>query len=325
MWILLPFSYRPVHRNDLQIIMKLSFTTDLGQLKALCALADHGTVTSAAAALHLSPSAVSQQIAALSHSTGAPLVVRHGRRVRLTPQALVLVGHARVVEAQLERARSDLEALTEGQAGTVAVAAFATAITRLVSPALTMLAPDRPGLEVSVTEVEAPGCFRCLDDGTADIAITVDYRSGPRRGDPRYERIELLADPLLALLPSRHPLAGRRQIGLDALADESWVIGTPGHPCVEITEAALASASIVPRTCHRVNDWDAVIALVTQGNAVGLVPSLALPARLAGVVARPLRPPQPARNIYAAVRNGSRHAPHIAAMADALYAVATRA
>ena len=71
--------------------MKRPFTIDPERLRALRALADHGTVTAAGRVLHLSPSAVSQQIAALSRSVGVPLVVRHGRRVRLTPQALVLL------------------------------------------------------------------------------------------------------------------------------------------------------------------------------------------------------------------------------------------
>jgi DNA-binding transcriptional LysR family regulator len=251
-------------------------------------------------------------------------LVKHGRRVRLTPQALVLVEHARTIKAQLERAHSDLEALADGQAGSVVVAAFASAIARLVAPALASLARSHPALEVTVIEVEAPECFGHLDDASADVAVTVDYQSGPRRGDPRYERAELLSDPLLAVLPQHHPLAKSSEIALGAVADEAWVLGTPGHPCVDITEAALAAAAIVPRTSHRVNDWDAVLALVAQGKAVSLVPSLALPARLAGVVTRPIGPACPSRNIYLALRRGSRHAPHVAAVVEALSAASAR-
>ena len=302
--------------------MKKGFIVDLGQLKALRALADHETVTAAARVLHLSPSAVSQQIAALARSVGVPLVVRHGRRVRLTPQAVVLLGHARVVETQLERARTDLAAFEGGEVGNVTVGAFATAISGLVAPALGLLSADRPRLALTVMEVEAPECFQHLDAGSADVVVTVDYQSGPRSGDPRYERVDLVRDPLLAVLPSRHPLAGRRHLTLRTLADEPWVMGTPGHPCVDITVAALAAASITPRTCHRVNDWDALITIVAEGSAVALVPALALSSYHDKVVALPLEPAQPARNIYAAMRRGSAHAPHIAAVAAALSAVA---
>lgn len=124
------------------------FIVDLGQLEALQALADHETVTAAARVLHLSPSAVSQQIAALARSVGVPLVTRHGRRVRLTAQAVVLLDHARVVEAQLERARTDLAAFDDGDVGNVTVGAFATTISGLVAPALGLLSTDRPRLAV---------------------------------------------------------------------------------------------------------------------------------------------------------------------------------
>lgn len=135
---------------------------------------------------------MSQQIAALARSVGVPLVVRHGRRVRLTPQANLLLGHAR-----LERARTDLAAFEEGEVGNVTVGAFATAISSLVAPALGLLSKGRPRLAVTVMEVEAPECFQRLDAGSADLVVTVDYQSGPRRGDTRYERIDLVRETLV--------------------------------------------------------------------------------------------------------------------------------
>ena len=97
-------------------------------------------------------------------------------------------------------------------------------------------------------------------------------------------------------------------------------MGSPGHPCVDITLAALASASITPRTCHQVDDWDAVASLVAQGAGVALVPALALRAATPRVAVVPVEPVQPRRSIYAAVRNGSSHAPHVAAVIEALLA-----
>ncbi len=104
------------------------------------------------------------------------------------------------------------------------------------------------------------------------------------------------------------------------LAEETWIVGRPGHPCVDITLTALAFASITPRTCHQVNDWDAVVALVAQGAGVALVPALALRVGTPTVAVVPVRPAQPQRSIYAAIRNGSSRAPHIAAVLDALLA-----
>src|SRR6187551_4058334 len=83
---------------------------DLRRLRTLRAVADHGTLAAAADALHLTPSAVSQQLAALEREVGQPVVERNGRGVRLTGAAEVLVGHANLVLAQLEAAEADVAA-----------------------------------------------------------------------------------------------------------------------------------------------------------------------------------------------------------------------
>jgi DNA-binding transcriptional LysR family regulator len=161
-----------------------------------------------------------------------------------------------------------------------------------------------------------------LHAGTVDVAVTVDYPLGPRRGDPRYERIELARDPLRAVLPHGHALAYQRSVSISSLAGDAWIVGTPGHPCFDITVAAYAAAAITPSIVHRINDWDAVIALVAAGAGIALVPTLALEDDHRGIVAHPIRPHEPARTIYAAVRAGSAQAPHIAAALVALQSAA---
>ena len=77
---------------------------DVRRLRVLRALADHGTVAAAAQALHLTPSAVSQQLAALEREVGQPVAERRGRGLVLTGAADVLLAHAHALFAQLERA-----------------------------------------------------------------------------------------------------------------------------------------------------------------------------------------------------------------------------
>lgn len=303
--------------------MQQPFMIDLVHLRTLRELRERGTVTATGAALHMTPSAVSQQIAALSRVVGAPLLVRHGRRVRLTPQATILLGHAELVHAQLEQAQADLAAFDAGEVGVVGVAAFATAIKALVVPALSALARARPRLALTVDEVEAPDCFSRLDAGLVDIVVTVDYALGPSRVDPRYHRTTLCRDPLRAVVPREHRLARDRHVDITDLASEGWIVGTDGHPCFDITMAAYVAACLTPRIVHRTNDWGAVTALVAGGAGVALVPALALDKDQQGIVALTVRPNEPARNIYAAVRKGSENAPHIAAVLGALQAVAT--
>ena len=92
---------------------------DPRRLRVLRALADHGTVTAAGLALHLTASAVSQQLAALEAETGQQLLRRKGRRVWLTPAGELLVVHANAVAAELERAEATLAAFTAGVRGPV--------------------------------------------------------------------------------------------------------------------------------------------------------------------------------------------------------------
>jgi DNA-binding transcriptional LysR family regulator len=294
------------------------FTIDVAQLRTLRKLRERETITATAAALHLTPSAVSQQVAALSRTVGAPLLTRHGRRVRLTPQAVILLEHADRVHAELEAARADLAAFEAGRAGVVGVGAFATAITGLLVPALGVLTRERPGISLRVDEVEPPECLSRLDTGALDIAVTVDYAFGPSRDDPRYHRTWLCRDPLHVVVPSAHARAGDRTVRIGELARETWVAGAVGHPCFEITMAACTAAGVTPRIAHHIDAWDAVIGLVAGGAGVALVPALALGGAGQDVAVLEVRPPEPARSIYAAVRSGSQHAPHIAAVLDAL-------
>jgi DNA-binding transcriptional LysR family regulator len=247
---------------------------------------------------------------------------RDGRRLRLTPQALLVLEHAEAISAQFERVRADLAAFQDGRAGRVAIASFASAIQPLVVPALRRLALDRPGLEATVVEAEPPEAFASLDSGAIDTLITIDYVTGPTHADGRYHRVDLLRDPLVAVLPESHPLAGNPSIDVDDLAREQWVMGTPGHPCVDVTIAAQATAGFTATVSHRANDWAAAAALVASGQGVAFVPELAMRSiATSGISVMPVTPPI-ARNIYAAVRKGSENAPHVAAAVGALRAAA---
>ena len=196
---------------------------DLRRLRALRAVADHGTLAAAADALHLTPSAVSQQLAALEREVGQPIAERRGRGLVLTGAAHVLLDHAHALFAQLERAEADVAAHARGELGTVVVGAFPTALASIAAPAAEALAAAQPRLRLELLDVESPHCFAALGEETIDVAISMQSASAPAPGDPRFARRALLDDPLDAVLPAGHPLAGRSSIALEALADETWV------------------------------------------------------------------------------------------------------
>ena len=125
------------------------FTIDLRKIRLLRELEARGTVAAITAALHLTPSAVSQQLAGLSRELGVPLLSGTGRGVTLTCQARVLISHADAIQEPLEVIRAALASWSSGSVGEVRIGSLATGISALVGPMLARLRTDLPGCSVS--------------------------------------------------------------------------------------------------------------------------------------------------------------------------------
>ncbi|QKW49892.1 LysR family transcriptional regulator [Streptomyces buecherae] len=297
---------------------------DVRKLRVLRTLDELGTVTATAQALRMTPSAVSQQLSGLAKQLDVPLLEAHGRRVRLTDAARLVLRHTEEVFAQLERAEAELAGYRRGESGRVRVGAFSTAIPALVVPAAQQLRRRYPALEVRVHQAEAAEAYELLARGTVDLALSLAAHAPPAR-DPKFARVPLLADPLDVALPARHPLAAAPDLRLADLAGEAWIYGSSG-PWSEITTVACQVAGFVPEQAHAAADWPSILALVAAGMGVALVPRMAMVAEYGGadpaVAVRVLRTDRPCRHVVAAVRKGAEGAPGLARVLDALHAVA---
>jgi DNA-binding transcriptional LysR family regulator len=288
---------------------------DIKKLAILRALRDRGTVTATAQALLMTPSAVSQQLTNLARQLGVPLLEAHGRRVRLTDAAHLVLRHAEAVFAQLERADAELDAYLQGESGEVRVAAFSTAVPALVVPAVRALRTAHPGIAVRVREAEAAQAYELLSAGDVDLALSLAAHA-PTARDPKFTRVPLLADPLDVALPAGHPLAGAAAPRLAELAGEHWIFGGSG-PWSEITRAACEAAGFVPEQAHSAAGWTAILAMVEAGMGIALVPRMAAAGR-EGVVMCALGEDRPVRHVVAAVRRGSEEAPGVSRVLEAL-------
>ncbi|WP_329433309.1 LysR substrate-binding domain-containing protein [Streptomyces sp. NBC_01280] len=289
------------------------------RLHILRAVADHRTVTAAAAALYLTPSAVSQQLTALEQETGHRLVERGAKGVRLTPAGEILLTHTNAVLAQLERAESELAAYSSGEAGTVTVAAFATGIGLVVGPALTRLARTAPGIRVRVQDAEGDASLPMVLDRQVDVAVAVEYRGAPGADDARLTRVPLYAEPFDAVLPAAHRLAAADRVPLAELAKDTWIGPFPGNPCHDVVVLACEHAGFQPRVEHSSDDFRAVVALASAGAGVALVPRSALRGMdLSDAVVRPVDGVAPTRRVFAAVRCGAEDHPLIRPVLEAL-------
>lgn len=298
------------------------FTIDLRRLRVLDTLDRHGTVTATAAALHLTPSAVSQQIAGLARELGVPLLERRGRRVVLTGQARVVLRHAASVREQLDRARADLLAFDDGAVGEVRIGSLTTGITALVAPALRRLRESAPGLLLRVDEHESREALDLVEAGALDLAVIAEFSGSPASTDPRYHREDLIVDVLDVVLPAGHPAADPDGVELSALADEDWVGGFPGDACSQITFAACAAAGFSPQIRHSGHGWDGDAALVAAGAGVALIPRSAQPLRPPDLITCPVIGTPAARVLFALTRAGHERDPGLSTVLTELTAVA---
>lgn len=304
---------------------KLHRMIDPARLRLLLALHEGGTLHAAAATLHISPSAASQQLATLAREAGAPLTEADGRRLRLTDAGRVLVDHAYVLLADLERARGAVQSTVTGELGTLVVGSFPSTIASLLIPAVRQLRESRPSLRVDVREIKVPDCLAELTGGELDVVVAIEAAGAPAAEDPRFARVSLGTDDVDVALPAGHRLAGEDVVDLGLLADDDWVSTIEGDSCDQLLLLACACAGFRPRVRHRSGDWMAMLALVEAGMGVASVPRAGGFPVPDGVVTRTTSGHDIRRHVYAAFRRGADSRPAVAAFLDAVADVARQA
>src|SRR6478736_4256293 len=298
---------------------KIDCMIDVRKLEILRELDRCGTIAATALAVHLTPSAVSQQLASLSREAGTPMLEPDGRRVRLTEAAQLLLSHAHQIFTHLEHADSDLAAFRRGDAGTVRLGTFSSAVKALAVPVISDLA-TRTRLRVEIREVEPEESIDALLSRTVDVSMTLaSSQLLPNENDQRLYTEHLLDDIEDVALPFDHPLADRAEIELADLADADWILARPGVPCWQLAREACERAGFVPRARHYADEFIGVVGLVAAGHGVSLLPRLAQ-ADFANepIVLRPVAGVSPVRRIGAQIRAGTADQPHIAPVLESL-------
>jgi DNA-binding transcriptional LysR family regulator len=287
------------------------------RLRILREIAGHGSIAGAAESLWLTPSAVSQQVAALEREIGTPLLVRTPRSVRLTDAGVRLVAHAERILADCEAAVADIAALSGDVTGTLHISAFPTAAQALLVPAMAGLKERYPSLTVLATDLEPHEAMPALKAGQLDLVISHEYSLLPRYSDPGIEVTHLLTERMMLIVPAAHPKAAGRARLAD-FADERWIVGREATFCRELVVRAANVAGFEPTIEMQSNDFRVIACAVRAGLGVALVPRIADLRGIDGLSLRALDDPAVERRIFAAVRNGSSGSPALAAVLDAL-------
>ena len=282
---------------------------DVRRLRLLLELTRRGTITAVADALAYTPSAVSQQLAALEREAGVPLLERTGRKVTLTAAGTVLARYAESVFAVLEEASAALAATRDSLTGPLRIGAFPTAARIILPPALVTLGREHPALELMVTELDPVDVPDALRTGALDVALTFVDDYVPAQPDPAVDTEPLLEETIY--LASTDPA----RTSIEDWRDAPWIAGSPGTLCHTMVIRACQACGFTPRIRHHADDFATVLALVAAGQGVSLIPQF-------GVINAPsevtLAPLTSRRRTSIAYRKGTRHHPAIAAFAEAI-------
>ncbi|WP_250007580.1 LysR family transcriptional regulator [Actinoplanes sp. M2I2] len=286
---------------------------DLHHLRLLRELGDRGSVAAVARAMHITPSAVSQQLRSLQRSARVPLTERRGRRLVLTEAGRALAVAAIEVSTALDRAGRAVQAYLDDPAAPVTVAAFHSAGLTWFGPLL-----SRAGLPP----------VRCSDEDVAQAgfpALAADYdlvlahrlaHSPPWPAD-RLTVVPLLHEPLYVAMPAGHRLASKSSLTAADVSTEPWVCVREGFPLEGVLTAIAAAAGRPLDIVHRVNEFTVVAAIVAAGGGLALLPGhTGRPGP--GVVLRPLADLPAERHIDVLARPESLHRVAVRTVLDAL-------
>ncbi len=274
---------------------------DVTRLRVLVAVARYGSVTAAAQALNYAQPSISHHIARLEAETGARLLQRAGRGVRLTDAGRLLAERAEEIIGRLDAAENELAAHVGLRQGRVRLASFPSALGTIVPAAAARLEAESPGMDLMLAEAEPPEALRMLRAGYVDVALVFqhyqqDADPAPPSPDEEGARGRLLLDEPVHLVTPANGSDPDTPPDLASYAKSRWIAGCERCRGYLIRQCGLAG--FTPKIAFTTDDYVAVQALVAAGLGVTTLPGLCLrAARHPGVCATVL--PGARRHVFA--------------------------
>jgi LysR family transcriptional regulator, carnitine catabolism transcriptional activator len=261
------------------------------RLRSFLAVVDEGTVTRAAARLHVAQPSLSQTLQALERELGTALFHRAGRGLRLSSAGQALIGPAREVLAAMDAARAAVGEVSELLRGTLHLAALATLAVDPLAELIGRYRRAHPGIVVRVHEPESTaGVSSLVRDGTCELGLAP--LPLPTQG---LRTVALGEQELLFVLPPG-AFAGPRGPSRGALAPSALreiplVVSPLGTSTRTLLEQALETVGVIPRIAVETAAREAIVPLVLAGAGAALLPApLAREAERRGAIARAARP-----------------------------------
>ena len=263
---------------------------EIKQLQSLVAIAEHGSFSAAAKALHTVQSNVSAHIARLESSLDCILIDRANGR--LTAEGDMVLQRARRILHEIEDIDGDIHSRGESVQGECRFGAIGTTARWLFPPLLGQLTRRTPGVHASVVEGVTSSLLPRVVSGEIDAAIVHLPVT-----DSNLDTTELFTEDLLLLAPSSHPLAKRESVSLVELAEHPVLLGPRGTAQRRIIDKAAASRGVELRSLAEIDGVRLMASLAFDGYGAAIVPASAVPGWLKGNFVRVAVPDLPRRAV----------------------------
>lgn len=231
------------------------------------AVAEHGGFTRAAAALHVSQPALSQQVRQLEETLGVALFDRSGRATRLTDAGTAYLQHARHALLDLEAGRRALHDVRDLSRGSLRLGVMPTLASSLVGPLVAAFHQGHPGIGLDIHEMPQERIEALLADDRLDLGIAFD-----RAGSAEVASEALLTETLALVVGHEHPNAHRRSMALRGLARESLVLLSGEFATRRQIDHCFRQHAVQPRVAIEANAVDAMLEIVRRTRLATLLP-----------------------------------------------------
>ncbi|NET01478.1 MAG: LysR family transcriptional regulator [Sphaerospermopsis sp. SIO1G2] len=237
----------------------------LHQLKVFEAAARHGSFTRAAEELFLTQPTVSMQIKQLTKSVGLPLFEQVGKRLFLTEAGEELFATCRQIFetiAQFEMTIANLKGLKQGQLRLAVITTAKYIIPRLLGPFCQLY----PGIDISLKVTNHEGILDRMIANMDDLYIMSQV---PDRLDISYE--PFLENPLVVFAPANHPLAGEKNIPIERLADEPFIMREPGSGTRRAAQSLLDEHDVSVKVKLELGSNEAIKQAIAGGLGISIL------------------------------------------------------
>lgn len=259
---------------------------DLKQMQCFVAVAEELHFGRAARRMHMTQPPLSRHIQLLEHELQIQLLYRTSRSVRLTPAGKAFLQEAVRILAMVQSSSESARRIANGEAGLLRLGFTAGSSYSFLPKLLTRASSSMKDTHIALTEMVTRQQLEALESNTIDIGL-----QRMPMAQEGLETICVVRERMMLAIPKHHRLAKGRLPSLSDLRGEPFITFSPrdGHYFYQLIDELFASASIFPRYVQQVSQIHSILALVSAGLGVAMVPESAQMLHFSGSVLRHMK------------------------------------